>query len=380
MGNSSSRSRNNKKSKKMSTCEVNSLPAAPLAAAKKNSKDSSDSSRSTTASIPQLEEWFAGIWLYASSSSATNTVKAGDFFSTSGNNSDIKLLGFYFSAHWCPPCRNFTPVLAKAYRDNLKKQGVEIVFVSSDRSEKDMQEYFEDMPWACTVFGAHKNHASSSKLAKLSQEVRGIPSLVFIHPVTGEIVSRDGRGLVQKDPTGKSWLGDLIVQTNSNSGSGSTSGTSNMNNAPILKMLGTDFVQGTKVLTAVSQVSQEQVSKNKITAVYFSAHWCPPCRRFTPELVQAYEELKKDKTLNDSFEIVFVSSDQTEAAFKEYFSDMPWLALPFSKRNEKDQLSEQFGVNGIPTLVVISNTNGIVLSRDTSIREFSQLVKKNCAA
>ena len=26
-----------------------------------------------------------------------------------------KIICYYFSAHWCPPCRNFTPILADFY-------------------------------------------------------------------------------------------------------------------------------------------------------------------------------------------------------------------------------------------------------------------------
>jgi thiol-disulfide isomerase/thioredoxin len=28
---------------------------------------------------------------------------------------DRKIIAYYFSAHWCPPCRLFTPVLADFY-------------------------------------------------------------------------------------------------------------------------------------------------------------------------------------------------------------------------------------------------------------------------
>jgi len=33
----------------------------------------------------------------------------------------------------------------------------------------------------------------------------------------------------------------------------------------------------------------------KTVMIYFSAHWCPPCRKFTPKLIKFYKNMKKDK-------------------------------------------------------------------------------------
>ena len=85
--------------------------------------------------------------------------------------------------------------------------------------------------------------------------------------------------------------------------------------------------------------------------VYFSAHWCPPCRQFTPVLSEFYKNLKKT---NSNFELVFASSDKDESAFNEYYGEMPFLALPFSERSKKEALSKKFGVKGIPMLVVVA--------------------------
>ena len=43
--------------------------------------------------------------------------KGSDFVKVNADEAlkDKKFVGFYFSAHWCPPCRGFTPVLKDFY-------------------------------------------------------------------------------------------------------------------------------------------------------------------------------------------------------------------------------------------------------------------------
>ena len=72
----------------------------------------------------------------------------------------------------------------------------------------------------------------------------------------------------------------------------------------------------------------------KILGLYYSAHWCPPCRGFTPNLAKWYKEMK-EKDAGKNFEIIFVSSDSDQAAFDEYYKEMPWLALKFEERQAK---------------------------------------------
>jgi len=88
----------------------------------------------------------------------------------------------------------------------------------------------------------------------------------------------------------------------------------------------------------------------KYTALYFSAHWCPPCRMFTPKLVEWYNDFK---TKHPDFELVFVSSDRDEAAMKEYIDGdkMPWPYVEFDKA--KEEIFSKYSSDGIPYLVLI---------------------------
>mmetsp|Transcript_32377 Transcript_32377/g.54869 ORF Transcript_32377/g.54869 Transcript_32377/m.54869 type:complete len:107 (+) Transcript_32377:75-395(+) len=95
---------------------------------------------------------------------------------------------------------------------------------------------------------------------------------------------------------------------------------------------GTKFFEsllGPKLLEGDKEVDIKSVVDGKdYVAIYHSAHWCPPCRRFTPAFIKAYEEIQKKG--GKSLATVFVTCDKSEGQFKEYFKDMPWHAVPFS--------------------------------------------------
>jgi len=78
-------------------------------------------------------------------------------------------------------------------------------------------------------------------------------------------------------------------------------------------------------------VNASSAFAGKTVGLYFSAHWCPPCRGFTPELAKFYKKHHESK----NFEVVFISSDRDEQAFKEYYESMPWLCLDFKQRDFK---------------------------------------------
>jgi len=98
-----------------------------------------------------------------------------------------------------------------------------------------------------------------------------------------------------------------------------------------------------------------------ILGIYFSAHWCPPCRAFTPQLAEFYRKFKRTAA-GRRLEIVFASSDRDQAQFNEYHAQMPWPALPYSDRARKEALSRRFAVTGIPTLVLVSSDTGEVIT------------------
>lgn len=93
--------------------------------------------------------------------------------------------------------------------------------------------------------------------------------------------------------------------------------------------------------------------------IYFSAHWCPPCRGFTPTLATKFNELTE---AGKKFKVVFASSDSDQAAFDSYYAEMPWLAMSYALRDEKEALATKYKCNGIPYLVILDGTTGEIIT------------------
>ena len=126
-----------------------------------------------------------------------------------------------------------------------------------------------------------------------------------------------------------------------------------------VEMFGETVLNAKKEKIQVSSLAGE----GKLVGIYFSAHWCGPCRAFTPKLSEFYNKMKAtDK--GSKLEIVFVSSDRDEKGFDDYFKDMPWHALPYDERDRKNKLSSKFKVRGIPTLVIVDGQTGKTLTLD----------------
>ncbi|EQB78281.1 nucleoredoxin [Camelus ferus] len=179
--------------------------------------------------------------------------------------------------------------------------------------------------------------------------ISNIPSLIFLDATTGKVVCRNGLLVIRDDPEGLEFpwgpkpFREVIA-------------------GPLLRNNG--------------QSLESSSLEGSHVGVYFSAHWCPPCRSLTRVLVESYRKIKE---AGQKFEIIFVSADRStvirgpgicralgttgsEDSFKQYFSEMPWLAVPYTDEARRSRLNRLYGIQGIPTLIVL-DPQGEVITR-----------------
>lgn len=105
------------------------------------------------------------------------------------------------------------------------------------------------------------------------------------------------------------------------------------------------------------EVSSGYALNTDYLLLYFSAHWCPPCRGFTPKLVDFY----KKENGGHLFQVLFISADHTEKEMQNYVreANMPWLAVVFQSEASKT-LHKAYSGQGIPRLVLLDRKGSLI--------------------
>jgi nucleoredoxin len=115
-----------------------------------------------------------------------------------------KLIGLYFSASWCGPCRKFTPSLVSFYNKNAAAHPeFEILLMTNDKSAVAMEGYMRDqqMPWPALSFDKASGNQALKKYAG-----SGIPCLVVVDE-NGKVIFDTYAGKDRRGP--EAVLGDL---------------------------------------------------------------------------------------------------------------------------------------------------------------------------
>jgi nucleoredoxin len=115
-----------------------------------------------------------------------------------------KVIGVYFSADWCGPCRQFTPELVSFYNKMNNRRGkkdeFEIVWVSRCRDVNSYGQYFTHMGgW----YALPPEEAMGARGQMLSDKykVKGIPTLVLLDDL-GQVITTDARNKIPQDKAG----------------------------------------------------------------------------------------------------------------------------------------------------------------------------------
>ncbi|MCO5588004.1 hypothetical protein L7F22_041958 [Adiantum nelumboides] len=247
-----------------------------------------------------------------------------------------KTVALYFSAHWCSPCNKFTSVLTSIYNE-LKERGedFEVVFVSADDNHTSFREYLGKMPWLAVPYENDKTRKHLDDWF----EVQGLPTLIVLNK-QGKTLNTEGAELIYRyGLEAYPFTADRVEELKQEEEAKRASQT-------LESLLVTD--KRDFVLSKLDPVKVVSLV-GKTVGLYFSAHWCPPCRKFTPMLESVYDELKGR---GEEFEVIFMTGDRDEESFSEYYKSMPWLAMPFDDK-ALTSLAEYFDIERIPQLVII---------------------------
>ncbi|XP_020295212.1 nucleoredoxin-like [Pseudomyrmex gracilis] len=263
-----------------------------------------------------------------------------------------EIIGMYFSfVNPDASCDDFTRQLADLYASvngaqttgnnagDEKKKRFEVVHVVLWSNMNDMLDFeasfrahVADLPWLAVP---NRDYERKTRLIRRYRIKTNVPTLILLEGSNGSIVTRGGVERTIADPTGVEF--------------------------PWRPPHPKAALEDGPLLPCGARGSNEPMLHEELRhcfkGVYFSAHWCPPCKAFTPQLVDTYQRIRER---GHYFEVIFVSSDRSEESYNAYTETMPWLRIPFSQEERRQKLTRALDVQAIPTLVILDPRDNII--------------------
>ena len=107
--------------------------------------------------------------------------------------------------------------------------------------------------------------------------------------------------------------------------------------------------------------------KSNYTLVVFGASWCPTCSQDIPKIAKHYQKWRK----ND-LEVVFVSLDEEQEAYKSFVKDFPFISICDYKKWDSPIVNDYY-VFGTPTMFLLDKKREILL-RPNSVNQVDSWV------
>ncbi|CAL7947003.1 unnamed protein product [Xylocopa violacea] len=198
--------------------------------------------------------------------------------------------------------------------------------------EEKFRAYVSDLPWLTVP---NLDYTRNIRLAQRYCIKIGVPSLVLLDGSNGSVITRGGAERIVSDPSGAEfpWKPPHPKAA--------------LEDGPLLPCGARDS----------NEPMLHEELRHCFKGVYFSAHWCPPCKAFTPLLVDTYQRIRER---GHDFEVIFVSSDMSEESYNVYIETMPWLRIPFSQEERRRKLERALDVQAIPTLAILDPRDNII--------------------